>query len=208
VRFLNGTLTVTFSPLNATDVEIGMDPLHRVIPNPTTTVTFSHTALQYNFSTNFATAVSSTTTNVVSSDIAPISSLAPPQSLPSLSSLLFPSLPLPPRWSLIPIDSQWTDRTLAQPYVSDPADVKLERSTSPAADRGLESLSTSRRLDANEPTSSMGVRPVAAGSSRPGKDDEAVDSVASPSRQSLDGDDSARGVGLIDDDLDTRRRQN
>ena len=75
VRFLNGTLTVTFSPLNATDVEIGMDPHHRVIPNPTTTVTFSHTALQYNFSTNFATAVCSTTTNVVSSDIAPISSL-------------------------------------------------------------------------------------------------------------------------------------
>jgi len=46
------------------------------------------------------------------------------------------------------------------------------------------------------------------GSSRPGKDDEAVDSVASPSRQPLDGDDSALGVGLIDDDLDTRRRQN
>ena len=66
----------------------------------------------------------------------------------------------------------------------------------------------SRRLDANEPTSSMGVRPVAAGSSRPGKDDEAVDSVASPSRQPLDGDDSALGVGPIDDDLDTRRRQN
>ena len=45
-------------------------------------------------------------------------------------------------------------------------------------------------------------------SSRPGKDDEAVDSVASPSRQPLDGDDSALGVGPIDDDLDTRRRQN
>ena len=71
---------------------------------------------------------------------------------------------------MIPIDSQWTDRTLAQPYVSDPADVKLERSTSPAADRGLESLSTSRRLDANEPTSSMGVRPVAAASDIAEKD--------------------------------------
>ena len=139
VRFLNGMLTVTFSPLNATDVEIDMDSHHRVIQNPTTTATISHTALQYNFGTNFATAVFSTTTNVVSSDITPISSLAPPQSLPSLSSLLFPSLPLPPRWSLIPIDSQWTDRTLAQPYVSDPADVKLERSTSPAADRDLQS---------------------------------------------------------------------
>ena len=75
VRFLNGMLTVTFSPLNATDVEIDMDSHHRVIQNPTTTDTFSHTALQYNFSTNFATAVCSTTTNVVSSDIAPISSL-------------------------------------------------------------------------------------------------------------------------------------
>ena len=103
--------------------------------------------MQYNFSTNFVTAVSSTTTNVVSSDIAPISSLAPPQSLPSLSSLLFPSLPLPPRWSLIPIDSQWTDRTLAQPYVSDPADVKLERSTSPAADRSLESSTRQKQAE-------------------------------------------------------------
>ena len=40
------------------------------------------------------------------------------------------------------------------------------------------------------------------GSSRPGKDDEAVDSVVSPSRQPLDGDDSALGVSLIDDDAE------
>jgi len=40
------------------------------------------------------------------------------------------------------------------------------------------------------------------GSSRPGKDDEAVHSVASPSRQPLDGDDSALGVSLIDDDAE------
>ena len=124
-----------------------MDSHHRVIQNPTTTATISHTALQYNFSPNFSTAVFSTVTNVVSSDITPISSLAPPQSLPSLSSLLFPSLPLPPRWSLIPIDSQWTDRTLAQPYVNDPVDVKLERSTSLATDSSLESSTRQKHAE-------------------------------------------------------------
>jgi len=39
-------------------------------------------------------------------------------------------------------------------------------------------------------------------SSRPGKDDEEVDSVASPSRQPLDDVDSAQGVSHIDDDAE------
>ena len=153
VQFLNGALTVTFSPLIATDVEIVMDPHHDVIQNLTTMVTFSHIALRDNFSTNFSSAVFSTTTNVVSSDISPICSFALPQSLPSLSSLIFPLLPLPPRSSLTPTESEWTDQTLAQPYVSDPADVKLERSTSLAADRSLQS-STPRSTCRTTSTSS------------------------------------------------------
>ena len=40
-------------------------------------------------------------------------------------------------------------------------------------------------------------------SSRPGKDDEAVDSVASPSRQPLDGDDSALGVEVMSSEVDS-----
>jgi len=134
VQFLNGALTVTFSPLIATNVEIVLDPHHEVIRNQTTT--FSHTA-QDSSSSICSSAVFSTATTVVPSHIRPICSFAPPQPLPSLSSLIFTLLPLPPRSSLSPTESEWTDQTLAQPYVSDPADVKLERSTSLAADRSL-----------------------------------------------------------------------
>jgi len=153
VQFRNGALTVTFSPLIATDVEIVMNPHHDVIQNLTTMVTSSYIALRDNFGTNFSSAVFSTLPNVVSSDISPICSFALPQSLPSLSSLIFPSLPLPPRSSLTPTESEWTDQTLAQPYVSDPADVKLQRSMSLAADRSLQS-STPRSTCRTTSTSS------------------------------------------------------
>ena len=101
VQFLHGTLSVTFSPLTATDVDIVFDPHPDVIRTLTTDVTFSHFA-QDSFGTIFSSAVFSTATTVVSSDILPICSFAPSQSLPSLSSLIFPLLPLPPLSSLTP----------------------------------------------------------------------------------------------------------
>jgi len=112
VQFLNGTLSVTFSSWIDTDVKIVFDPHHNVIQDFTTMVPSSHTA-QDNFSSIFSNAVFSTSTNVVPSDISPRCSLAP-QPLPSLSSLIFPLLPLLPRSSLTPDDNDPTDVELKQ----------------------------------------------------------------------------------------------